>query len=371
MDRPFTPEELFGPAVAAFDAQNYIDAAALYARAANVGHSEAMNELGAMLSEGFEGVPQDDVEAYQWYSRSADAGYVLGQYNKADALLLGVGTDRNPEEAVKFFKKAAAQGDADAKFDLAMLKYTEQPISGLEDIDCKAYFQEAWAGEDSDIRERLIGRGRVAYEKKDGQYVFSANNNFARSLFYWFAAREDTGIIMFLKYNPECLQFMYRDLRANVFKLSGEEIDFYGETLLKLSGEIKVDSYHHLAWIDRYFTGFTSSKKFERILAHVEKIQPRFGELNADETLTVFSMLQKIADQSTDPKIEHQCRTLATSLVAAKFADTHQQEQGRSAPATTATLCCYHCMPTGEAQPTPTPQQGDGNDRKFNFFGLK
>lgn len=49
-------------------------------------------------------------EAFYWFSKAAEEGHSLAQYNVGVFYLNGMGVLRNPQEAVRFLKKAADQG---------------------------------------------------------------------------------------------------------------------------------------------------------------------------------------------------------------------------------------------------------------------
>jgi TPR repeat protein len=96
---------------------------AWYTAAAQHGNAEAQLALSGWLLTGSEGIlEQNDHEAYTWAARAAEKGfakaeYALGYYNE-----VGVGTQPNLEEAVKWYTKASAQGNARAKQRLAEIK---------------------------------------------------------------------------------------------------------------------------------------------------------------------------------------------------------------------------------------------------------
>jgi TPR repeat protein len=120
-----------------------------YRRAAEQGNEEAQFALGACYGAG-SGVPKDDAEAQRWYRKAAQQGHAGAQYNvgvfyesagdpeeaflwytqAASWLSLaqsalgrlyfsGKGVSQNYEEGVRWFRKAAAQGSADAQANLA------------------------------------------------------------------------------------------------------------------------------------------------------------------------------------------------------------------------------------------------------------
>jgi len=68
------------------------------------------------------GVPQDAAEAVKWYRKAADQGDATGQYNLGWMYANGRGVPQDDAEAVKWYRKAADQGDARAQSALATLQ---------------------------------------------------------------------------------------------------------------------------------------------------------------------------------------------------------------------------------------------------------
>ena len=100
---------------------------------AEAGDAEAQSNLGVMYEKG-EGVPKDYVEAVKWYRKAAEQGDAYGQkqlvkwYRKAAEQGVaiaqvnlgwmydnGEGVPKDSSEATKWYRKAAKQGNADAK----------------------------------------------------------------------------------------------------------------------------------------------------------------------------------------------------------------------------------------------------------------
>jgi len=129
--------------VAYFVSKDYTKAAELYRKSAEQGNIDAQFPLGNMYING-EGVKQDDaeaakwlykpaengdchaqyglgliyarynteqgfVEAYKWLSKSANQGCVEGQFGLGVAYSRGRGIPKDNDEAIKWFRKAAAQ----------------------------------------------------------------------------------------------------------------------------------------------------------------------------------------------------------------------------------------------------------------------
>lgn len=71
--------------------------------AAELGSDEGMAEVGGCYLNG-DGVKQNDVQAFEWLSRSKDGRY--GYYNLAQCYLKGIGTTKNMEKAVACLEMA-------------------------------------------------------------------------------------------------------------------------------------------------------------------------------------------------------------------------------------------------------------------------
>ena len=61
-----------------------------------------------------EGVEEDDEEAVKWYRKAAEQGNADAMYKLGKCFYNGLGVEEDEEEAVKWFRKAADQGNADA-----------------------------------------------------------------------------------------------------------------------------------------------------------------------------------------------------------------------------------------------------------------
>jgi TPR repeat protein len=61
------------------------------------------------------GVVQSDAEAVKWYRKAADQGNVSAQLNLGFMYGNGRGVAQSDAEAVKWHRKAAQQGDQEAK----------------------------------------------------------------------------------------------------------------------------------------------------------------------------------------------------------------------------------------------------------------
>lgn len=80
--------------------------------AAQLGHREACFALTAWYLVGSPGVlPQSDTEAYLWAKKAAELNLAKAEYAVGYFTEVGIGTVRDPRDAVKWFKRAAEHGD--------------------------------------------------------------------------------------------------------------------------------------------------------------------------------------------------------------------------------------------------------------------
>ena len=93
--------------------QSHVEAVRWYRKAAEQGHVDAQNNLGAMYAEGT-GVPQDDAEAVKWLRKAAEQGHANAQFNLGAMYAKGRGILQDNVQAYAWLNIAAAQGLAPA-----------------------------------------------------------------------------------------------------------------------------------------------------------------------------------------------------------------------------------------------------------------
>lgn len=93
-----------------FDMDEDLDATRELAEA---GDARAQNRLGTAYSDG-EGLPQDDDQAFHWYTRSAEAGDPTGMFNLAWCYRYGRGARRNVAQAIHWLECAMETDKQDA-----------------------------------------------------------------------------------------------------------------------------------------------------------------------------------------------------------------------------------------------------------------
>ena len=84
-------------------------------------NGQAMYLMGSAYANGI-GVEKDDVQALEWFRRSAEHGNVNGEYWLANMIATGrAGGPADPKAAKPWLEKAARQGDAGSQYALAIL----------------------------------------------------------------------------------------------------------------------------------------------------------------------------------------------------------------------------------------------------------
>jgi TPR repeat protein len=92
-----------------------------FSKAANQGDPFAQNELAYMYAAG-KGTTRDNEQAFIWYKKAAGHGLASAQYNLGLLYLRGMGTAQNKALANEWFHKSADHGFEPAKAALGQAK---------------------------------------------------------------------------------------------------------------------------------------------------------------------------------------------------------------------------------------------------------
>jgi TPR repeat protein len=87
---------------------------------AEQGDALAQYNLGVLYRKG-RGVPQDDVQARQWYAKAAAQGQAKAQFNLGTLYFNGEGAPKDYQQALRWFRLAADQGEALAQTKIAIM----------------------------------------------------------------------------------------------------------------------------------------------------------------------------------------------------------------------------------------------------------
>jgi len=104
----------------AYNRGDYATALREWRPLAEQGDARAQYNLGVLYRKG-RGVPQDDVQARQWYEKAAAQGQAKAQYNLGTLYLNGGGVPKDYQQALRWFRMAADQGEALAQTKIGIM----------------------------------------------------------------------------------------------------------------------------------------------------------------------------------------------------------------------------------------------------------
>ena len=113
---------------------------------------------------------KDEVKAVKWYRKAALRGDADAQFNLGVCYAKGEGVEKDEVEAVKWYRKAALQGHADAQFNLG-IRYAKG--RGVEKDEVEAYkwvlLADAQGNEDAKEAMALVEKELDAAGRREGQ----------------------------------------------------------------------------------------------------------------------------------------------------------------------------------------------------------
>jgi len=110
--------------------------------AAEGGDAHAQNKLAEMYAFGRGGVVYDNVEAVKWYRKAAEQGLAEAAYMVGVMYREGNGVGEDDAQAVLWFRKAAEQGYASAQSDLGVM-YRDGKGVAKDDAQALLWFHKA------------------------------------------------------------------------------------------------------------------------------------------------------------------------------------------------------------------------------------
>ncbi len=88
---------------------------------AEAGDARAQVAVGSLYTLGERGVARDDDEALRWYRMAAAQGYAKGEYLVGHFYALGRSVARDPVEAARWYRRAADRGYVRAQYWLGQI----------------------------------------------------------------------------------------------------------------------------------------------------------------------------------------------------------------------------------------------------------
>jgi len=121
---------------------------------ARAGDAWAQLNLGAAHDHGLSGASPDAQAAVRWYRRAAQQGLAEAQFNLAHCLATGHGVLQDYAEARLWMRRAAEQGMPDAQFLLGVM-LAEGLGGGADPGQARDWLQRAAAGGNADASDYL------------------------------------------------------------------------------------------------------------------------------------------------------------------------------------------------------------------------
>ncbi|MBC8639890.1 sel1 repeat family protein [Caballeronia sp. EK] len=179
--------------------KDFNEVARYYRIAAAHGHYKANHNVQQLVSSGFADSPSAAHEAVEWATRLVEQGIPAGYYDIGYYLKSGYGLKQDPEMALKYIRKAADLGNADAQYhvsDLLAQNRTELDVSDLM-LRCAADQGHGQAAYELGVYredDRKFNESLLAYQKG----VMAGNSASASSLAESFLDRPDARELYFL-----------------------------------------------------------------------------------------------------------------------------------------------------------------------------
>jgi TPR repeat protein len=100
------------------------------------------------------GVAQDYAEAVRWYRKAAEQGDATAQFNLGAMCGTGQGVAQDYAEAVRWYRKAAEQGNADAQFILGIMYANGQGVA-QDDVQAHMWISLAASRANGDDQKKF------------------------------------------------------------------------------------------------------------------------------------------------------------------------------------------------------------------------
>jgi TPR repeat protein len=140
---------------------------------ADAGEAEAQYQLASMYWEG-KVVDRDPNESLKWYQRAAEHGHREAQVRLAELYERGEGISQNYERASQWYKKATEEGDIKSEIRLAQLYLKGQGVP-QNYAEARKLLEQAAAKKNAEgqylTRSDLLGRVRRDDRQSSGAQV--------------------------------------------------------------------------------------------------------------------------------------------------------------------------------------------------------
>jgi serine/threonine protein kinase len=153
VDKQAQSRQLYSEAAEKLRSGQPKEAVDLFRKAADLGESRAMQDLGEIFMEGTV-VAKNDAEAAKWFRKGADKGNTSAMLFLGGMYRLGDGVEQSDTDAANWFRKAADAGNSAAMYNLGTL-YEDGRGVPRDVAKAKGLYEKAAALGDQDSQKRL------------------------------------------------------------------------------------------------------------------------------------------------------------------------------------------------------------------------
>jgi len=164
-----------------------------------------------------EGVNQDHTEAVRWYRKAAVQGYADAQFNLGLILTNGRGVKLDHTEAVRWYRKAAEQGSTIAQFKIGGMYYQGHGVKKNID-EALRWFQKAAEKGHAEAKEVVLLFEKELRTSSNAAFPASPSRTCANC-----GVAETEGSSVALKPCPRCKAVVYcgKGCQAHHWKAGG------------------------------------------------------------------------------------------------------------------------------------------------------
>ncbi len=152
-DKTASALEINDTGVEYFNKGDYKQAIKLFHKAAEMGNSSAMNNIGMAYYEG-KGVARDYEESFKWFQKASENGSVSAKYSVGMAYLEGKGVPQNAVNAIKWLKRSAEEGNIRSMYNLGFI-YSTNTYGKQDYLESLKWYQKAAEMGNSDAMLKL------------------------------------------------------------------------------------------------------------------------------------------------------------------------------------------------------------------------
>ena len=157
--------------LAALEGKDYAAARKELLPLAKKGNARAQNALGLMYHRGGASVVRNDREAVRWFRKAAAQGDAEGQFHLGLMYCEGMGVARDVRQAIRWYLKAADQGNTQAQYRIGELYVTGTGVRRDEREAARWYRRAADGGNPEAMRAMgdFCEKGRGGLPKDNGK----------------------------------------------------------------------------------------------------------------------------------------------------------------------------------------------------------